>query len=121
MFTLCLCYKMFICFGCDEESVFLCVILMCFSVYMVRYMRETSQTHRGKFVPNPNVLSHSADFCSSTPERASINCIKPTDTQNQAIFVDKYLDLQSPEQEVRLFLPSLAIKISSSVLTRYIA
>ena len=94
---------------------------MCFSVYMVRYVRETSQTNLGKFVSNPKVLSHCADFCSSTPERASVNCIKPLDTQNQAIFVDKYLDLQSPEQEVRLFLSFLAIKHSSSVLTRRIA
>ena len=94
---------------------------MCFSVYMVKYVRETSPTNCGKFVSNPKVLSHCADFCSSTPERASMNCIKPSDTQNQAIFVDKYLDLQSPEQEVTLFLSSVAIKISSSVFSRCIA
>jgi hypothetical protein len=52
---------------------------------------------------NLKFLHHYSDFYSSTPERALMNYIKPSESQTQAIFVDKYLDQQSPEQEVNSF------------------
>jgi hypothetical protein len=55
------------------------------------------------FKPILKFLHHYSDFYSSTPERALMNYIKPSESQTQAIFVDKYLDQQSPEREVNSF------------------